>query len=356
VHFRLSVTETRYQATRILQPYFSVLHLPTDRPVFSTMKNSHYLEQLDKGVEKARNQSVVICGLVRDLEEILPLTLWRMEKMGEMFGDYQIVIYENDSKDHSLKILQDHTARNPRIHLLSDCLGDPVNPPIRCLNRVERMATYRNQYREYVSDHFSHYDLVIVVDMDLPGGWDLNGISHSLAHNDWDFIGSYGLIRKNYLNRQKSLQYDAWAYREFGNYNALTTKQVNYLHWPENAGLIPVYSCFGGMGIYRMEALVECEYRGGDCEHVSLHRQMRKKGMDRLFLNPRQVTDYGVRDSRACRWLRTLGLFKPIDASLPEPFFETISLPITGSFMREPSQNPLDALVDVKKSKQMRAA
>ena len=315
------------------------------------MKNSHYLEQLNKGVEKARTQSVVICGLFRDLEKILPLTLWRMQKMGEMFADYQIVIYENDSQDRSLEILQDCAEQNSKIHILSDRLGDPVNPPIRCMNRVERMANYRNRYREYLVDHFSHYDLAVVVDMELPGGWDLNGISHSLSHNDWDFIGSYGLVRKNYLNRQKSLQYDAWAYREFGNYDAMTTKQVNHLHWSQTAGLISVYSCFGGMGLYRMEALVECEYQGGDCEHVSLHRQMREKGMDRLFLNPRQVTDYGEHDSRVCRWLRALRVFKVISDSPSEPFFETIS----ESLMREIAPNPFDLASDVKISKQMRA-
>lgn len=306
---------------------YSTTYHSTDSRDSVAMNQNHYLEQINRGEKRARQKKVVICGLVRDLEEILPLTLWRMEKLGEIFADYQIVIYENDSKDRSLEVLEEHAKQNSRLHILTERLGDPVNPPIRCLNRVERMAKYRNQYREYLVEHFSDYDIAVVVDMDLPGGWDLKGISHSLSYEDWDFIGSYGLIQKNYLNRQVSLQYDAWAYREFGSYRPLTTAEVNHLHWPSTAGLIPVYSCFGGMGLYRMEAMIECKYLGEDCEHISLHRQMREKGMDRLYLNPRQLTDYGVRDSRVCRWLRSLGLLKPMSESLSEPYFETVSLP-----------------------------
>src|SRR5258705_1239169 len=53
-----------------------------------------------------------------------------------------------------------------------------------------------------------------------------------------------------------------------------------------------VWSCFGGLGVYRMEAFRAARYSGGDSEHVSLHRTMRAAGYDRFFLNPSHITIY----------------------------------------------------------------
>ena len=57
--------------------------------------------------------------------------------------------------------------------------------------------------------------------------------------------------------------------------------------------MVPVTSCFGGLGIYRTEALLAGCYGARDCEHIDLHRSMREKGFTRTFLNPSQITLYG---------------------------------------------------------------
>lgn len=46
--------------------------------------------------------------------------------------------------------------------------------------------------------------------------------------------------------------------------------------------LLPVESCFGGLGLYRMAAFLSAEYGGGDCEHVVFHQRLRRSGFDRL--------------------------------------------------------------------------
>jgi hypothetical protein len=53
---------------------------------------------------------------------------------------------------------------------------------------------------------------------------------------------------------------------------------------------IEVESAFGGLAIYRREALLEGRYNGvrdgeGICEHVPLHAELRAKGR-RIFINP----------------------------------------------------------------------
>lgn len=257
-----------------------------------------YSDCAARGRERMKSRRVAICGLTRNSAAILPRTIQRMTQIADLFGDYRIVVYENDSADNTRELLQNWSDSDPRMVLLSDDCGDPVNLPDRSAGRMERMARYRNRYRTYIAEHLSDFDETIVLDMDLEGGWDLNGIAHTFGCDDWDFVGSYGIIRKKSLFFDRVLQYDAWAYRSRGDDTPLTTKYVNYLPTKLGAPLVPVNSCFGGLGIYRTQALVAAKYAGGDCEHVALHREMRKLGMHRIYLNPNQLAYYGVRLSR----------------------------------------------------------
>jgi len=47
-----------------------------------------------------------------------------------------------------------------------------------------------------------------------------------------------------------------------------------------------------------MPAWLAARYEGGDCEHVPLHREMRRLGYGRLFLNPSQIALYGRKRKR----------------------------------------------------------
>merc|ERR1719356_2440392 len=68
--------------------------------------------------------------------------------------------------------------------------------------------------------------------------------------------------------------------------------------------LVPVYSCFGGMAIYKTEKFLSCRYDPSvyDCEHVPLHKCMREKGSEgRMFMDPLLTTSYDGRLSLSCR-------------------------------------------------------
>ena len=254
------------------------------------------------GKTRMKNARVVICGLARNIVNYLPSTIQQIEQLANQFKDYRVVIYENDSIDNTQQKLLDWSRENSKVEILSEQLDDPINPMMRCPSRGHRMARYRNIYRQHLADHYQNYDYGIVVDTDLPGGWSISGIANSFGHNQWDFMASNGIIRKQCLLHQKEFQYDAWAFRQRESYRPLSTKYVNHLSWNRGEPLVAVSSAFGGMGIYRIPAMVECEYRGGDCEHVALHRQMREQGMGRLFLNPSQIVYYGKKYSRVWRW------------------------------------------------------
>jgi len=261
-------------------------------------------ERVANGYRVMRERKVVICGVARDAGAVLPRTIARIEHIGRLFADYQVVVYENDSRDDTLKQLQEWSYRNWRVVVLAETLHDPPNLPIRCPQRGDRMARYRNHYRDYVEAHCDGFDDVIIADTDLLGGWSYDGIAHTYGHTGWDAMGSFGVIyRRIGWDPNRIHQYDAWAFRLDDDYRALSTKDVNHMCWQRGESLVPVTSCFGGLGIYRRRAFLSGRYAGGDCEHIGLHRSMRSNGYSRMFLNPSQIALYGRKRRRMDRWV-----------------------------------------------------
>lgn len=262
-------------------------------PAYSRYRQE-YRERVARGYQAMRDSRVVIAGLARDLGHILPLTMKRIERLGELFADYRVVTYENDSVDDTFPLLQNWSNQNARVSVISESRSDPVNQPTRCLSRAARMAYYRSQCQSYINDNHGDFDTVILVDMDLEGGWSYDGIADTYGRQGWDFVGTYGVIfRRVWLSPNNISHYDAWAYRRDDNFTPLETHEVNRIHFVRGEPLHAVSSCFGGLGIYQMEAYQAGVYDGSDTEHVTFHRVMRKRGFTRTFLNPSQIAVYG---------------------------------------------------------------
>lgn len=259
---------------------------------------SQYADQYNQAVaagrKKMRQMKVVIAGLARNNASQLQVNSRRIEATGAMFADYKVVIYENDSSDGTPDLLKSWSASNHRVHALVEHRGDPVNQPVRCLQRAHRMAFYRQQCQKYVVEKFPNFDAVILIDTDVEGGWCLDGIANTFGQTRWDFVGSNGMIYKRTgLKPNVRIQYDAWAYREDANFTPLETQYVNRLQFQRGEPLVPLYSCFGGLGIYRMPAFKVGVYDCDDIEHVGFHRSLRDNGFDQIFLNPSQIVLYG---------------------------------------------------------------
>jgi len=303
----------------MIQP--DLAQFPEARFVPSPERRQQYETDVVLGRSVMAGRRVVICGLARNIEQVLPRTIARTERIGSMFADYRVVLFENDSSDATPALLASWQRRNPRVTVLNDTLGHPVNRSVRCLERAERMALYRNRYREHIAEHLADFDHTIVIDTDLEGGWSYDGLAHTFGQPAWDFVGSYGIIYKRIKSQPNvRLHYDAWAYREQGSYEELTTAYANLLTWQRGDPLVPVFSCFGGLGVYRTQALVQCEYRGTDVEHVPFHQQMRDQGMGRQFLNPSQIVVYGRKwrtlDGLVLSWHDLLAMFTHREASV----------------------------------------
>lgn len=249
-----------------------------------------------RGRARMANSRVAFAGLARNLGRILPLTIRRLERLASLFADYRVVVYENDSIDDTKTILRGWSAANRRVHVVSEDLQDPRNPTSRCLHRIERMARYRTRCQEEVLGRYAGFDATIVIDLDVQGGFSVDGVTDTFGHDGWDFAGSNGLIfRREGLCFNALRQYDMWALRFDAAMTPLPTVQAQRYSYQVGDPLVPVTSCFGGLGIYRMEAFQAGQYGATDCEHVVFHRSLINRGFDRLFLNPSQLVVYGRR-------------------------------------------------------------
>lgn len=286
---------------------------------------AEYRRLCRRGYATMARQRVVITGLARNLESILPVSMRRITSLMGRFADARAVIFENDSTDNTKALLRNWAATDRRVVAVSEDADDPVNPMRRCLARGTRMARYRTRCHELVTRAHSDYDAVIVVDLDVRGGWSEEGIANTFGQQErWDFVGANGVIfRRQGLQINQLRQYDSWALRLDDAFTPIPAASLARIAFPRGAPLHPLTSCFGGLGIYSMAAYAAGDYFHGaeDCEHVRFHRALVAAGYDRLFLNPSLIVLYGRRHRSTDRLVRPLlRAWQALTGSVPEPW------------------------------------
>ena len=261
-------------------PEHRYLPVPHLRPAYDELKRI--------GGERARHGRAVICGMARDVAERLPRVLPAVESVAGLFHEHRIIVYENDSTDATPEALASWCCEDKRRRtLISEALGKPKFGSIRSGERGNQNCGYRERCRTMAGELAPNFEYVIVLDLDLHR-FSLDGIRHSLGHNDWDMIGSNGLN----IQHGRVVQNDVWAWREH-TWAPRTLQEIHPHVYQRGLPMIRLLSCFGGLGLYRMPAYLAGEYiPEGDIEHVSLHKSMARAGFGRIFLNPSQIVLY----------------------------------------------------------------
>ena len=269
---------------------------------------------MQAGYARMASSSVVIAGLARDLGSTLPVTLARIEALAARFRSASVVLVENDSSDGTADELRTWSADAPfPVTVHSDDHGHPTWPCARNLERAAAMAAYRNRYLEAVRTKHADADYLIVLDTDLPDGFSYDGIANTIGLGGWDVVGSNGVQPR--LDDDGCVwlaQYDAWAYRDAGRPEPHAASDVNPRRYERGESLIPVDSCFGGLAVYRMEAIRSgAAYAGGDCEHVPFHWALAAQDPSTaLYIQPKFL-NMGPRNSAGPRYTRQLQRLQP---------------------------------------------
>lgn len=275
----------------------------------------------EKTLKPQENSSVLIVGIVRDVEKSIRKDYLRFTDAFSNFLRVSWYLVESDSTDKSVETLNQLSSTKDNFNFTS--LG---NLQSSILDRTQRMAFARNRYLEEARNRYFDYDFIVVADFnDLNKLITSKKISTSWKRTDWEVVTA----------NQEGPYYDVWALRhELWSPNdcwqahaffrkfiknpekaLYATVNSRMFKIPKSAEWIQVESAFGGLGIYKTKVALESNYSGLDengepiCEHVPFHKQIAAKG-GRLFINPAltnmRLTDHSRRSLMLSKYWRLI--------------------------------------------------
>lgn len=149
------------------------------------------LVRLNQGKNVLKHHKVIICGILRDTAAELPWVIRYVEMTGDLFKDYKVVVFENDSKDETKKILLTWAFQNSRVTYLSK------NYDLRRRPSLKFLAQSRNEYLKEITNNPEYddsFDVLMILDFDALFGWDIKGIYHTFSmYEKWDVACANGV-------------------------------------------------------------------------------------------------------------------------------------------------------------------
>lgn len=281
------------------------------------------------------NKTIALGILARNCKESLLRNIPRVEAIGQVFMDYHVVIYENDSKDGTVEALQAWSARNPHVTAICEQTHEQTIPnknmqspyPLKSVHRIERMARFRNRVLDEVRRRYEP-DLFCFIDIDVEGFEPVavvDAICHAPA--DWGalFASGHYLFRKtDGSDVTPAFQYDSYAFVPEGVDPMATGRWVvehqfhDVTSWlfemlVRRHNYLSCVSAFNGIGIYRWEAIRDLNFTVMQtpeleavsacfCEHVPFNMAIRGKGFRNYVARQVEVTYY----HKKWTWMRCL--------------------------------------------------
>lgn len=253
------------------------------------------------------NKSIIICSIVRNAERGLRKNIPVIRELCRNLYDYKVVIFENDSKDKTKQLLTEWMdSDSERVFAyMTDTDGKATIPtfkeskgnPFFGHKRIDRMAALRNQYMDLLWEKGWEADYLMVVDLDV-AKIDLKGIMTSFDNEmEWDAVTAFGYSLGPTL---KSRYHDTYAFYLYGDETPQTEKKIVDMRYQlasvgNGKQWFRVASAFGGLAIYKMEAVKGLRYEVYEnnddqvevtCEHYSIYQQMQERGYNKFYINP----------------------------------------------------------------------
>ena len=256
------------------------------------------------GKTEMKNHRAVFTGVAKNNEAQIEPVLKQIVETGALFADYQVLIYDMDSTDKTLDILNEFAKTQGTRWRIIRKQGESL---------VNLRNSFLAEFRE--NPLYKDYDLMVVANMNLKYGWDVRGIAHSFSKfAAWDAVSANGVYSPTFGMDMAELH----ALRP-GNSTTLSggtqlpavwltqhskefeSNPHGYWNWlgvhvnkicfsPSRADpLVPVDSAFGGLAVYKRATIKDCQYSSTqeDSEHVAFHACIRAKNSARIFIDAR---------------------------------------------------------------------
>jgi hypothetical protein len=205
-------------------------------------------------------RKALICGVCKNVGFAVDNTIRNIEKLGKKFDDYAVIIYENNSSDNTVDLFSKWAKENPHVVFISEILSEPPH-----VSREEKIARARNIVLELARDSkYNDFEHLIMVDLDFITPWPIREIVETTKMpGQWDCITANGLFSNG------SLYWDRYAFRNES--FPLGPEVIGQFFWDRlfahnnwfqitQKDLLPVYSAFGGLGIYKRESIINFSY------------------------------------------------------------------------------------------------
>jgi hypothetical protein len=263
-------------------------------------------ELFSEGVKRASSLNLAVYSIVRDCEKNLRKNILVIDKIRSYFNSSVVIVFENDSVDKTKEVLTAWSDRDKNVYVETQ-QKQGITIPSRNVGgvnkyfsefRISKMVGFRNKYVDKLEELGFEPDFVIIVDLDVSRIY-FDGVMKSFAISEyWDAVFANGTSLSPNMRRRF---HDTYALVELGKEELPQTEETireNSCKWSflrEGQPLIPVYAAFGGLAIYRYEAIRGIRYRvemNHDkrvqvrTEHFSLCKDIRAKGFDRIYINP----------------------------------------------------------------------
>lgn len=266
--------------------------------------------KLDEGRAYFKQCKVVVVGLLRDKADRLVGPDFHVQRLvkriTDQFGDYRVLVVENDSSDDTRKLLLEWNKLDPKMRVLG-CGVNSSTCEMKLAKttahstfapRINKMVDLRNVYMDalHADVDLQDADFVAVVDLDLQAGLFAEGLWDTgyqfKVHPDWSAVCANGLeLRPTLLdNRLRYLDTYALRTEQAWNQRKRALDDLSVMHWPLRCTVSPrkVVSGFSGLTFYRFKEIKDLRYfmmvdgySEALCEHVSLSLQLNS-----IYINP----------------------------------------------------------------------
>lgn len=237
-------------------------------------------------------QKVIICGVCKNVEETFVYTKEILEEIGDLFADYRVIVYENNSSDKTVFCLNQWAESNAKVHVTSEYLRQDQLEAIVVnktkdgqLFRPELIARARNIVLEKaLTQEYEDFPYIIWVDMDFSIRPNLEGLIEVFTTDrEWDAVFAYGIAKTGEYWDWYAARYLAFPFGPelLGNaWYQMAGIREKSISLKRDSDWFPVYSAFGGCGIYKKSSIRGCRYSALVTEDMEkLTRQLIDEGL-----------------------------------------------------------------------------
>lgn len=242
------------------------------------------------------SERVCIVGCAKNISNHIRKSLDKLIEIKQLFHpESKIIIAENDSTDGTKEILDNYKHNIDVINYDGKVTMD---------HRTEKLAFLRNELINHVHKKYSHYNYIIIADLDnVIHDLNVQQFQHILQNwknREWDALFSnsnpyYDIWALR--SKDIGIDYDCWdAVHHDGDTRKHVKKFQKNITFDSDA--VEVDSAFNGFGIYKLASTKGCSYNGltqncslnmsspcrkDTCEHVSFHNCLKQNGA-KLFI------------------------------------------------------------------------